>query len=264
MQLPIYQLDAFADAVFAGNPAAVCPLESWPADSLMQAIAAENNLAETAFFVPAPAGAGQNYDIRWFTPTVEVALCGHATLASAAVAFRHLGFAGDTIRFHAQGGDLVAHRRGETIALDLPAWRSESVPVPESLGIALGAVPQACRRGNYLVAVFDTASDVAALTPDMAALAALDTPGVVATAPGADGVDFVSRFFAPRLGVPEDPVTGSAHCLLVPYWADRLGRTALAARQLSPRGGALECHHAGERIVIAGRVVEYLRGTISV
>jgi PhzF family phenazine biosynthesis protein len=264
MQLPIYQLDAFADAVFAGNPAAVCPLDSWLDDALMQAIAAENNLAETAFFVPAAAGAAHDFDIRWFTPTVEVALCGHATLASAAVIFRHCGFAGDTIGFRASGGDLVARRQGDRIALDFPAWPSTPIAVPAALSAALGVTPEACRAGTYLIAVYASEGDVAALAPDMAALSAIDTPGVVATAPGHGSVDFVSRFFAPRLGVPEDPVTGSAHCLLVPYWAERFGKTELAARQISRRGGSLACRHAGDRVVMAGRAVEYMRGTITV
>jgi predicted PhzF superfamily epimerase YddE/YHI9 len=268
MELAIYQVDAFADAVFAGNPAAVCPLDAWIADDLMQAIAAENNLAETAFFVPAGASTGRDFDIRWFTPVAEVPLCGHATLASAAVVFRRLGFAGDTIRFRARGDDLVARRRDDEIALDFPAWPSLPVPVGEALAGALGSRPQACVRGTYLAAIFATEAAVAALKPDMTALAALDVPGVVATAPGSNGADFVSRFFAPRLGVPEDPVTGSAHCLLVPYWAERLGRTELAARQISRRGGALACalvaRPGGDRVVMAGRAVEYMRGTISV
>ena len=264
MRLPIYQLDAFADAVFAGNPAAVCPLEWWLEESVMQAIAAENNLAETAFFVPAGPGDAHDFDIRWFTPTTEVDLCGHATLASAAVIFRHTGFAGDTIRFRARGGDLVARREGDRIALDFPAWPSQPVETPTALAVALGKPPAACRQGSYLLAVYDTATAVAALTPDMAALAAIDVPGIVATAPGADGVDFVSRFFAPRLGVPEDPVTGSAHCLLVPYWAERLGKAELTARQISPRGGALACRLTDDRVVMAGHVAEYLHGTITV
>ena len=264
MQIPIFQLDAFADAVFAGNPAAVCPLDTWPDAALMQAIAAENNLAETAFFVPAGADAAHDFDIRWFTPTVEVALCGHATLASAAVIFRRLGFAGDTIRFRAQGGDLVAHRHAERIALDFPAWPSTAIDVPAALSRALGAPPRECLSGTYMVAAYATAGEVAALAPDMAAVTALDVPAIVATAPGEGGIDFVSRFFAPRLGVPEDPVTGSAHCQLVPYWAGRLDRTALSARQISPRGGSLACRLEGDRVVMAGHAVEYLRGTITV
>jgi PhzF family phenazine biosynthesis protein len=264
MQLPIFQVDAFADGVFSGNPAAVCPLDAWIADAAMQAIAAENNLAETAFFVPAAPGADRDFDIRWFTPTVEVALCGHATLASAAVIFRHHAFAGDTIRFRAAGGDLVARWRGDTVALDFPAWPSREVAPQAALTAALGAAPEAVRQGNYLMAVFAGESEVAALVPDMAALAAIDAPGIVVTAPGEGDIDFVSRFFAPRLGVPEDPVTGSAHCLLVPYWAGRLGRRELAARQISPRGGSLACRLDGDRVEMAGRAIEYLRGTITV
>ncbi|MEK9662866.1 MAG: PhzF family phenazine biosynthesis protein [Alphaproteobacteria bacterium] len=268
MELSLYQLDAFSDAVFAGNPAAVCPLSAWPDDALMQAIAAENNLAETAFFVPAAPGEVYDFDIRWFTPTIEVDLCGHATLASAAVIFRHLGHAGDTVRFRARGGALVArYLDGDPngrIALDFPAWPSDTVAVPPALAAALGAEPESCRLGNYLMAVFAQAVAVAALVPDMVALAAIDAPGIVATAPGTGGVDFVSRFFAPRLGVPEDPVTGSAHCQLVPYWAERRGRNALEARQISPRGGALACRLDGARVVMAGHVAEYMVGKIRV
>lgn len=269
MQLPIYQVDAFADAVFSGNPAAVCPLEAWLDDAVMQAIAAENNLSETAFFVPAAAGSGRDFEIRWFTPTAEVPLCGHATLASADVVFRHLGFAGAAIRFRAAGGELTARRRDDMIALDFPAWPSQPVVTPAALTAALDAAPAACRRGNYLLAIYDSMDDVAALDPDMAMLVALDVPGIVVTAPGPEGIDFVSRFFAPALGVPEDPVTGSAHCQLVPYWAERLGRAALTARQISARGGTLACRldaggAAGDRVEIAGRAVEYLRGTITV
>ena len=264
MQLPIYQIDAFADSVFFGNPAAVCPLDAWIADDLMQAIAAENNLAETAFFVPGDAGDEHDFHIRWFTPVAEVPLCGHATLASADIVFRYLDFARDEIRFRAQGGNLVARRRGGLIALDFPAWPSEAVDTPAALAAALGAVPVACRSGTYLMTVFDDETEVASLEPDMAALAAIDVPGVVATSPGDGDADFVSRFFAPRLGVPEDPVTGSAHCLLVPYWAERLGKTELAARQISRRGGILACKLDGDRVEMAGRAAEYLRGTITV
>ena len=188
--------------------------------------------------------AAHDFDIRWFTPTVEVALCGHATLASAAVIFRRLGFAGDTIRFRAQGGDLVARRHAERIALDFPAWPSTAIDVPAALSRALGAPPRECLSGTYMVAAYATAGEVAALAPDMAAVTALDVPAIVATA--------------------EDPVTGSAHCQLVPYWAARLDRTALSARQISPRGGSLACRLEGDRVVMAGHAVEYLRGTITV
>lgn len=258
MQLSLYQVDAFADRVFTGNPAAVCPLEQWLPDTVMQQIAAENNLSETAFFVPEDDG----YRIRWFTPTCEVALCGHATLAAAFVLFDQLEHAGDVVRFVSQSGPLSVQREQGMLALDFPVARPGLCSVPPALVEGLGATPQQLLAGEDYLAVFATAAEVAAIRPDLSALRRLDRRGVIVTAPG-DDCDFVSRFFAPNYGIDEDPVTGSAHCLLAPYWAARLGRETLLARQLSARGGTLHCRLQGERISIAGNAVLYLHGTIT-
>ncbi|OON67097.1 PhzF family phenazine biosynthesis protein [Hymenobacter sp. CRA2] len=263
MTLPIYQVDAFTDKVFAGNPAAVCPLAEWlPADT-MQAIAAENNLAETAFFVPR-AGTAAEYELRWFTPAVEVALCGHATLATAHVLFRHLGATVEVLTFHSQSGPLhVRQQPGGLLTLDFPAQPPQPLTQhPDGLLDGLRATPLSILAGPDLVAVFDTEAEVLALRPSMTHLAKVEYRGVIATAPGAGGVDFVSRWFGPRVGVPEDPVTGSGHTQLVPYWAARLGKTQLHARQVSARGGDLWCELHGERVLISGYAVTYLRGEI--
>lgn len=260
MRIPIYQIDAFADHLFGGNPAAVCPLERWLPDEVMQKIAAENNLAETAFFVP----AGDGYQLRWFTPSVEVSLCGHATLASAWVIAHLLKPGTHAIRFDSKSGPLHVTLDGELIRLDFPADPPRPVTPPSGLEQALGLKPQEvlASRIKYLL-VLATANQVRQVTPDMPALMKLHQSGVIVSAPGED-CDFVSRFFAPRLGVPEDPVTGSAHCVLVPYWAGRLGKTALHARQLSARGGELFCEARGERVWMAGKAVKYLEGFIEV
>jgi PhzF family phenazine biosynthesis protein len=258
MEIPLYQLDAFASRVFAGNPAAVCPLEAWLPDETLQALATENNRSATAFFVPRDGG----YDLRWFTPTAEVDLCGHATLASAYVVFRFLEPGTTTVRFHSRGGVLAVTREGEQLALDFPARPPVPCAPPAGLAQALGASVQQVLRARDHMAVFETEAEVRALRPDMEALRRVDCFAVIATAPGASA-DFVSRFFAPGIGIPEDAVTGSAHCTLVPYWARRLGRSRLAARQLSARGGELLCEDLGERVRIAGRAVLYLQGTVT-
>lgn len=264
MKLPMYQVDAFTSRPFAGNPAAVVLLDAWLADDVLQAIAAENNLAETAFIV-APESADDPIPLRWFTPAVEVDLCGHATLAAGYILFRHRDPLIDTLRFSTQSGILSVMRRGGLLELDLPARPGNEIEVSPTLVAALGARPSQALAARDLMAVFETPADVEALKPDFAAMATLDAFGVIATAPGGvPGVDFVSRFFAPRAGIDEDPVTGSAHCTLVPYWAARLGRTELAARQLSARGGELACTLRGDRVGVAGRAVEYLSGTIDV
>lgn len=267
MRIPIYQLDAFADRLFAGNPAAVCPLERWLDDAILQAIAAENNLAETAFFVP----EGEGYRLRWFTPTNEVDLCGHATLASAAVVFEWLRPDAATVAFSTRSGVLTVTREGDLLALDLPAIPAEPCElVPPALLDGLGTAPPGLFLATNYMAVFDEAAEIAALAPDMAALAQLHPAGVIVTAPGGEAgggdpaPDFVSRFFAPSHGIPEDAVTGSAHCTLVPYWSARLGRSTLMAHQISARGGVLFCEDRGERVRIAGRAVPYLEGTITV
>ena len=262
MRLPIYQVDAFADRVFGGNPAAVCPLNAWLPDAMMQAIAAENNLAETAFLVP----DGADYALRWFTPTVEVDLCGHATLASGHVVFAFLQPERDRVDFHTvKAGMLSVAKRGDLLVMDFPARPATPIEPPPRLVAALGGrTPREVLRARDHLVVYDSAAEVAALKPDLAALAELDCWAAIATAPGENGVDFVSRFFAPKQGVPEDPVTGSAHCTLVPYWAKRLGKAELEARQISRRGGALSCALHGDRVSIAGHAVLYLEGQISI
>lgn len=266
MKAVLYQVDAFADRVFEGNPAAVVPFDSWPADGVMQAIAAENNLAETAFFVPENGEGGEGYRLRWFTPAVEVDLCGHATLASAHVLFAHLGYAKPEIRFETRSGTLAVMREGDLLAMDFPAAKPRPFPAPDAIAEALGAKPLVWLRTTNLMAVFNKETDVAALSPDFRALGRLLTPmkaGLIATAPGCGGIDFVSRFFAPAAGIDEDPVTGSAHCTSVPYWAKKLGKSDLVARQISKRGGTLYCLDAGERTIIRGRCADYMKAEIS-
>jgi predicted PhzF superfamily epimerase YddE/YHI9 len=261
MRLPLYQVDAFTDRLFGGNPAAICPLQAWLPDATMQAIAAENNLSETAFFVR----DGGDYALRWFTPTVEVDLCGHATLASGYVVMTYLEPQRDSVSFHTRkAGTLVVDRRADMLVMDFPARPATPVEPPPGLLTALGGTPRQVLRARDHLIVYDSAAEIAALKPDLAGLAKVDCWGVAVTAPGDDGVDFVSRFFAPAQGVPEDPATGSSHCTLTPYWAARLGKTELEARQLSRRGGALRCMLNGDRVSVAGRVALYLEGQISV
>lgn len=259
MELPVFQIDAFTDTVFSGNPAAVCPLDDWPADDVMQAIAAENNLAETAFFVASDDG----FNLRWFTPTLEVELCGHATLASAYLIFDRIAPDAETLRFQTRSGELTVARQDGRLFLDFPSYPGPVVACPPALADGLGAVPTEVIEGPNYMAVFAAEADIAALAPDMPTIGTLHPRGVIATAPG-DRVDFVSRFFGPSFGVPEDPVTGSAHCMLTPYWARRLGKTWMEARQLSRRGGALICEDRGDRVGIGGNAVLYLEGRIRV
>ncbi len=260
MKLRLYQVDAFASRAFAGNPAAVVPLERWLDDATLQAIAVENNLSETAFFV----GGGGEYHIRWMTPANEVDLCGHATLASAFVICNEIEAGRVEVRFRSKSGPLRVAAEGDRLALDFPSRPPEPAETAlEALAAALGARPAAALASRDYLAVFGSEDEVRSLRPDMARVAALDRMAVIATAPGR-GCDFVSRFFAPAVGVPEDPVTGSAHCTLVPYWAGRLGKTGLFARQVSARGGELWCQDRGERVGIAGQCVRYLEGTIEV
>jgi len=261
MRLPMYQVDAFTDSLFGGNPAAVCPLPAWLPDATMQAIAAENNLSETAFLVR----DGGDYTLRWFTPTVEVDLCGHATLASGHVVFRFLEPRRDSVSFHTvKAGTLVVSRHADMLVMDFPARPAAPRAAPAGLLAALGGAPREVLRARDHLVVYETAAEIAALKPDLAALAEVDSWAAIVTAPGDNGIDFVSRFFAPAQGVPEDPVTGSAHCTLVPYWATRLGKTELEARQLSRRGGALRCALNGDRVSIGGKAVVYLQGQIEV
>ena len=260
-----FHVDAFAQTPFSGNPAGVCPLAAFLPTELMQRIAAENNLAETAFIVPRP-DAPAEYDIRWFTPTVEIDLCGHATLASAHVLFTHLDFAHPQVTFHSQSGPLRVQRE-ETgrLTLDFPSRPPQEMTAhPTGLADGLRATPLHVLAARDLLVVFNTEAEVQALRPDYARIAALEYVGVIATAPGTNGIDFVSRFFAPRVGVPEDPVTGSAHSTLIPYWAAKLGKTELRARQVSPRGGDLWCRLRDDRVDISGYAVTYAAGELRV
>ena len=257
MKIRQYQVDAFATRVFEGNPAAVCPLEGWLDDAILQAIANENNLSETAFFVPTERG----FHLRWFTPVEEVDLCGHATLASAHVLFEILGHAGPQIVFETRSGELVVESTDGLLSMNFPARPPAASPAPQALIEGLRHPPLEVLAADDYVVVFESEEVVRALSPDFARLQELDRRGVVVTAPGRD-VDFVSRFFAPRLGVPEDPVTGSAHCELAPYWAGRLGKDVLQARQVSRRGGSLQCRLQGERVILAGRAVTFMTAEI--
>ncbi len=262
MKLPIYQVDAFTERLFGGNPAAVCPLEEWLPDATMQAIAAENNLSETAFFVREEGG----YLLRWFTPEIEVDLCGHATLASAFIIFQFLEPAKRTIAFRTlKAGVLSVTREGDLISMDFPSRPATPTASDPALAAALGKAPLGVRVARDHMAIYEHAADIAGLSPDFRALGKLDCFSVIVTAPGENGVDFVSRFFGPAQGIDEDPVTGSAHCTLIPYWAERLGKTeGLQARQLSRRGGALTCGLKGDRVSIAGRAILYLKGEIDI
>jgi predicted PhzF superfamily epimerase YddE/YHI9 len=261
MRVPIYQVDAFTDKLFGGNPAAICPLASWLPDATMQSIAAENNLAETAFFVK----DGDGYALRWFTPAVEVDLCGHATLASAHIIFKFLEPRRESVDFRTlKAGTLTVARRDDMLVMDFPAWPPSPAEPPPGLLAALGGKPREVLRARDCAVVYDSAAEVLALAPDFAALAKVDCWAAIATAPGENGVDFVSRFFAPAKGVPEDSVTGSSHCTLVPYWAKRLGKAGLVAHQLSQRGGSLHCALRGDRVSIGGHAVLYLEGQITV
>jgi PhzF family phenazine biosynthesis protein len=257
MRIPVYQVDAFTNSVFKGNPAAVCPLNQWLPDETMQSIATENNLSETAFFVK----NGSGYNLRWFTPAVEVDLCGHATLASAFVLFNLLGEKHDRIVFETKSGSLTVMRRGDLLALDFPSRPPGPVEACTGLFESLGLKPAALLAARDYLAVYDSEDQLRSLDPDMESLKHIDRFAVIATAPGKE-CDFVSRFFAPAKGVPEDPVTGSSHCTLIPYWAGRLGKSQLRARQISRRGGDLFCELRGDRVEIAGCGALFLKGEI--
>jgi len=274
MDLPLYQIDAFAHGPFTGNPAAVCPLDGvtggdWLPDALMQAIALENNLAETAFFRTRPDGSG-SYDLRWFTPAVEVDLCGHATLATGHVVLEILEPHRDRVTFYSRSGPLGVFRTDGMLALDFPVnpmEPSDDADLRARVGDALGTMPEGILRSQWLMAVFPDAAAVRDLAPDLRKVAALDRDGLglglIATAPG-DGQPFdcVSRYFAPARGIDEDPVTGSAHTRIVPYWAARLGKQRIVAHQASPRGGVLTCELTGDRMTLAGESTAFLQGTI--
>jgi PhzF family phenazine biosynthesis protein len=261
MKIPLFQIDAFTSTVFRGNPACVCPVDKFPKDVLMQSMAVENNVPETAFF---QGGAGK-YNLRWFTPMQEVDLCGHATLAAAWVIFNVMEKKRDHISFSSKSGLLHVTRAGDGLmALDFPARPGERVEdPPDDLLDGLGMLPREVWAARDYMCVYENEAQVRALKPDMARLLKLDKLGVIVTARGQKS-DFVSRFFAPRAGIPEDPVTGSAHCTLIPYWAEKLGKQELHALQISRRGGELFCMPRGERVAIAGRCVVYLKGAVEV
>jgi PhzF family phenazine biosynthesis protein len=259
MTIPIYQADAFTDKLFGGNPAAICPLNGWLPDETMQKIAKENNLAETAFFVKNDTG----YKLRWFTPEYEIDLCGHATLASAHILFTELGHNGDTIDFETvKAGTLIVKRNGDKYIMDFPSRPAIYIEPPIGLVEALGEKkPLEVLRSRDYFLVYESEKDIIDISPDFYALSKMDTVGVIVTARGKDA-DFVSRFFAPGAGIPEDPVTGSAHCNLIPYWAEKLGKNTLHAYQLSARKGELWCELKGDRVLMSGKAVTYLKGEI--
>ena len=258
MELDLYQVDAFAEDVFNGNPAAIVPLFEWLSDDLMQKIAMENNLSETAFFVR----KGEYFELRWFTPESEVDLCGHGTLASAHVLYEHLGYTDPAVVFETRSGRLFVDREGDLYSMDFPSWPVRPIQVTERVSKALGARPTELYMGERdMMAVFDAEGVVRDMTPDFRLVSKLDGMCMICTAPGLD-YDFVSRTFVPEQGIPEDPVTGSAHCTLVPFWAARLGKSVLHAYQASRRGGVLDCEDLGDRVKIAGKAVTYMTGSI--
>jgi len=259
MKIKLFQVDAFTDHVFGGNPAAICLLDSWLSDTMMQQIAAENNLSETAFVVQMK----DDFEIRWFTPEIEIDLCGHATLASAHVIFNHTTYGKDTISFQYKTGILTVHNRQPLLTMDFPSIRAKPIAVSKQVTNALGKKPSEAFQARDILALFDTEDDVAQLAPDFAKLSKINCIGIIATAPGKN-VDFVSRFFAPKAGINEDPVTGSAHCMLIPYWADKIGKINLEALQISKRQGELTCTLKGDRVEISGNAVTYMTGEIDV
>ncbi|MFV0388063.1 MAG: PhzF family phenazine biosynthesis protein [Pyrinomonadaceae bacterium] len=260
MELSIYQIDAFASEVFGGNPAAVVPLETWLETDLMQRIALENNLSETAFFVKNK----DFYEIRWFTPTLEIDLCGHATLAAAFTIFDVLKLESERVNFHSnKSGNLSVEKHGDILTLDFPSRSVSPVELPEGLCEAIGKKPKEVFKARDYFLVYETEKEILEIAPDFTALLKIPTHAVIVTAKG-DSSDFVSRFFAPEVGVFEDPVTGSAHCNLIPFWAERFGKTELFAKQISARGGELFCKLEGERVKIGGRAVLYMTGKIFV
>src|SRR5688572_15764614 len=255
MKYDIYQIDAFTSVPFKGNPAAVVPFDAWPVDEVMQNIALENNLAETAFFIP----DGDNYKLRWFTPTVEMDLCGHATLATGYLIFEILGTDKKILRFQTLSGELTVEKEGDRYAMDFPSRPASPVEAPAGLIEAIGAEPTEILKANDYLLVFENEAQVKAIQPDLGALKKVASRGVIVSAPGGSS-DFVSRFFAPAVGVDEDPVTGSSHSTLIPYWAERLGKNELFARQVSSRGGELFCELRGDRVKIGGNATLYMTG----
>jgi PhzF family phenazine biosynthesis protein len=259
MKLPLYQIDAFANQPFEGNPAAICPLTTWLPDEVMQAIAMENNLSETAFFVP----EGNGFRIRWFTPLCEVDLCGHATLASAYLLFNRLSCNKDVIRFESRSGVLNVSQKGDRIELDFPAQTPRACDTPEAILTAFSKTPLECVKAEDYIVIFDNEEHVKNVNPDLRALSTLDLRGVCISARSSQ-YDIVSRFFAPKYGIDEDPVTGSSYTQLAPYWSKQLGKTTITARQVSRRGGNVMCEMRGDRVAISGNAVIYLEGSIDI
>ncbi len=259
MEISLYQIDAFASKLFEGNPAAVCPLDEWLPDEIMQSMAQENNLSETAFFVPKDNG----FHIRWFTPTSEVDLCGHATLASAYVLFNLLGYEKDKIEFDSRSGMLAVAKNNEWLIMDFPAQPPVSCDIPKEIIKAFDTVPIECLKSEDYIVVFKRETDIKLAQPDFEQLKKLDLRGVIITAKSS-GYDFIARFFAPKFGVPEDPVTGSAYTQLAPYWASRIGPKRFNVKQVSSRGGELSCEMVDDRVFISGKAIKYLEGKIKI
>jgi len=257
--IPYFEVHSFTDRIFHGNPAGVCLLEMWLEDDLMAAIAAENNLSETAFVVP----IGNRYELRWFTPSVEVDLCGHATLATAYVLYEHLTYQDSAIIFDTKSGELAAWRDEDFFVMDFPSRPALSTDIPKHLTDGLRREVESVFKARDYLVVFDSEEEVRNLDPDFSSLEKIDCEGIIVTAPG-DEVDFVSRFFAPRMGILEDPVTGAAHSTLTPFWTERLGENPLRARQISERGGDLWCKQMDDRVYIAGRAALYAKGFLNV
>jgi PhzF family phenazine biosynthesis protein len=259
MKIPYYHVDAFTTEVFSGNPAGVCLLEKWLPDEILQKIAAENRHSDTAFTV----AQKDFFELRWFTPKLEVDLCGHATLAAAFVIFEFLGYTQPSIRFRSQSGFLEVERGTDFLYLNFPARPPQSCPASELLVRGLGLEPIEVLQSRDLLAVYRTQKDILKIVPDFQILSQLDCMGIIITAPG-EKVDFVSRFFAPNVGVPEDPVTGSAHCSLIPYWAEKFDKNLMTALQLSERGGKIFCEYLGDRVKIGGKAALYMKGEIEI
>ncbi len=258
MEIKLYQIDAFANKVFEGNPAAICPLDEWLADDVLQKIAAENNLSETAFFV----ANGSDYDIRWFTPVHEVKLCGHATLASAYVIFNLLDYEKNTVSFSSKSGALTVKKNNDWLEMDFPSQKPQICEIPEAIYKAFDMTPIECLKREDYIVVFEKEEDVLRAAPDLARLSQLDLRGVAITA-RANQYDFIARFFAPKYGINEDPVTGSAFTQLIPYWSEKLNKKELLAKQVSARGGEVRCMDLHERVSISGKAASYMSGTIS-
>ena len=257
--IPYFEVHSFTDTIFQGNPAGVCLLEMWPDDDLMAAIAAENNLSETAFVVP----RGNRFELRWFTPSVEVDLCGHATLATAYVLYEHLVYEDSAIVFDTKSGELVVWKDEDFFVMDFPSRPATSTEIPDHLAEGLRRNIESVFKARDFLVVLDNEKEVRDLDPDFSELEKIDCEGIIVTAPG-DELDFVSRFFAPRMGIPEDPVTGAAHSTLTPFWTERLGKNPLRARQISARGGDLWCKQMDSRVYIAGRAALYFKGFLDV